>query len=152
MRKILAVFSILFLAGSVFAHTGHRAELNVTDTIIGDHTGNRIQNLQVANNTAEFTGYFEVPAPCYGVQKNITEQGNRIIFNVEQTLPAPGEGCSQVLAMKKYNASFGSDEPTTVIVKHGGDTVKKFYTGEDEPIDVPSLIGGFFEWIFDLFI
>ncbi|MFB6215405.1 MAG: hypothetical protein ABEJ72_00315, partial [Candidatus Aenigmatarchaeota archaeon] len=135
----------------------YNTSFEVVDTITGNHTGNRIEDISTGRKHVEFTGYVEVANPCVKLSESYEKkEGKKIVLNVSTKL---GSGfCTQVVAMKKYRFSMNASESFQLEVIHDGESVRNLtpvvsHPNQDKNINEPfySFILGVRDFLADLF-
>lgn len=74
-----------------------------------------------------FTGSITAPTPCQVLEHEVKEGGNNSYVMNVKTVKEELDGnrlCTQVLTGIEYDASFQTDEPFTLEVRHDGDKVR----------------------------
>ncbi|MFB6193279.1 MAG: hypothetical protein ABEK00_03425 [Candidatus Nanohaloarchaea archaeon] len=125
----------------------YNASFEVVETITGNHTGNRLENVSISRKHVEFTGYVKVADPCVELHRSFEEKENRLVMNVSTS---SGSGfCTQVVAMKKYRFSLESTDSILLEVVHSGEKVRTISTRVSHP-DGEKMEQPFYGFLFDI--
>lgn len=83
----------------------------------------------------KFTGYVQTPTPCHTVGHEVAEENGTYTFTVQTHEPDSDQMCAQVLTTVQYSASFETEAPYTLVVKHGDTTIDTLES--PQPVDEP---------------
>ncbi|MFB6213340.1 MAG: hypothetical protein ABEJ07_02140 [Candidatus Nanohaloarchaea archaeon] len=110
-----------------------------------------------------FTGEIVAGTPCHVIGHSLNETGeNSYIINVKtekDQMDRNGTGCAQVLTAIDYSATFQTDAPFRLEVRHDGQKVETLthpgYSSqepsEEQPPQNRGMLTGFINWLSGLF-
>lgn len=127
-----------------------RSSTNISDTV---HNTNFSDQKQVS-----FEGQIVAPTPCHILDHEVTQASDSsYILNIKTVKDELDNQsvCTQVLTGIDYEASFETDTPFKLDVKHNNQSIKVLtspgYEEEDTKKNQQGLLEGFINWLRNLF-
>lgn len=111
--------------------TEYTSYFSVTNATQSNETG--VTNSSFDGDTAQFTGVYRTPTPCYELNHDLEKNGNT--YNFDITSEETGNGtCAQVVTYYEYEANFTADQAYRLNITHDGE--------EQEVLEHPDLEDG----------
>lgn len=94
-------------------------------------------------NSVSFQGVIAAPTPCHSLNAEIgSDEMDSYTYSVS-TKKDSNNTCQQVISYREYNATFETDRPFKLTVKHGNSTTETLkhpdFGREGEVVDMPTI-------------